>query len=309
MDDADAAIAAEQQEVKNPFPTPPAYWMRYTPENLRLLGVLKEKLGHGEEWIRTRDQKDDEENVDQEALLSEETLLPSFPLLELEPPRLDWVLEQEEYSSFGELYPTNEITQVFPPGLDKLHNLEPGTDRRPQLRQLLVSLLNAYHKLLSDVLEPVPSGYHRPPSPSRLDAGGDPSGMNGNVEWPPPLNWEATILWIRTLVLNLGWMVNEFRPIQARMTLESMMQRQIETRREETRMIHGKCDELEKTLADLRAKASTLLPSVSDSTPQDLMIEGDSADLKTDMASSGPTTSIPSLTIEDVIAWSQEATI
>ncbi len=47
MDDADAAIAAEQQEVKNPFPTPPAYWVRYTPENLRLLGLLKEKLGHG----------------------------------------------------------------------------------------------------------------------------------------------------------------------------------------------------------------------------------------------------------------------
>jgi len=44
MDDADAALAAEQNQVKNPFPTPPAYWMRYTPENIRLLGLLKDKL-------------------------------------------------------------------------------------------------------------------------------------------------------------------------------------------------------------------------------------------------------------------------
>jgi hypothetical protein len=47
MDDADAALAAEQLEVKNPFPTPPVYWIRYTPENIRLLGLLKDKIREG----------------------------------------------------------------------------------------------------------------------------------------------------------------------------------------------------------------------------------------------------------------------
>jgi len=137
---------------------------------------------------------------------------------------------------------TNETAQTLPPGVSHLCNFEPGSDPRPRLRQLLVSLLNAYHKLLSDVLEPVPSGYHRPPLPPPANGGGlsgDQIQGNGDTEWPPPLNWEATILWIRTLVLNLGWLINEFRPIQAKMALESMMQRQIDIRREETKIIHG----------------------------------------------------------------------
>jgi len=52
MDDADAALAAEQVEVKNPFPTPPTYWIRYTSENLRLLGLLKDKLSQRGEFAR-----------------------------------------------------------------------------------------------------------------------------------------------------------------------------------------------------------------------------------------------------------------
>jgi hypothetical protein len=53
MDDADAAKAAEQLEVKNPFPTPPTYWIRYTPENIRLLGLLKEKISQGGEFVQS----------------------------------------------------------------------------------------------------------------------------------------------------------------------------------------------------------------------------------------------------------------
>lgn len=109
MDDADAALAAEQ-EVKNPFPTPPVYWTRYTPENLRLLNLFKKKLDEkGLDPIR------EDEPVDQAALLPDEPLLPVFPLLELEPPRLDWVLEQPEYSTFGETHPVRSFTHPNPP--------------------------------------------------------------------------------------------------------------------------------------------------------------------------------------------------
>lgn len=97
MDDADAALAASR-EVRNPFPTPPPYWSRYTQENLRLLALLKTQLGK-------RDATPDaleKEDVDQEAVLSDEIVLPTFPLLSLKPPRLDWILEAGEYSTFGE---------------------------------------------------------------------------------------------------------------------------------------------------------------------------------------------------------------
>ncbi len=104
MDDADAALAAEQQEVKNPFPTPPVYWNRYTPENLRLLVLLKDKIAERSVPSDPAEIKPSEETIDQVELLPHETLLPSFPLLELEPPRLDWILEEDQYSTFGEYH-------------------------------------------------------------------------------------------------------------------------------------------------------------------------------------------------------------
>lgn len=48
---------------------------------------------------------------------------------------------------------------------------------------------------------------------------------------------------------------NDLRPVQARGNLERMMERQLEIRREETKAIHTKCDELEKELKDLRTAA------------------------------------------------------
>lgn len=97
MDDADAKRAAEQQQLQNPFPTPPSYWNRYTPNNLRLLALLRSAQ---------TDQPDEE--LDQEGVLKQlgedSELLPSFPLVTLEPPRLDWVLEKGKYAAFGEVY-------------------------------------------------------------------------------------------------------------------------------------------------------------------------------------------------------------
>lgn len=323
MDDADAAIAAEQQEVKNPFPTPPTYWTRYTPENLRLLALLKEKIAidrnkdvpkESEDVRMSPNETPGDENkldqgtpVDQAELLPDEHLLPSFPLLELEPPRLDWVLEQKYYSTFGEDRPTSEEPQSFPPGIQKLYNPEPGADPRPHLRQLLLSLLSAYHKLLSDILEPVPSGYHQPP-PSH-DPYAPPNTIDGMPDWPPPLNWEFTILWIRSIVLNLGWAVNEFRPVQARMTLESMMRRQIEIRREETKNINSKCNDLEKMLADLRKKVSSLVPTG----PHSQTVQQEEEELAAKEVKSRDTNSATNdpahltLNFDDLLTWANES--
>lgn len=110
---------------------------------------------------------------------------------------------------------TKDEEQIFPPGVKKLYDGESGSDLRPYMRQLLLSLLAAYHKLLSDILEPVPSGYHRPPDIDDHITGQDTINEDGAPpEWPPPLNWEATVLWIRTLGMNMGWAINEYRPIQ-----------------------------------------------------------------------------------------------
>jgi mediator of RNA polymerase II transcription subunit 7 len=106
MDDAEAA--ERNQALKNPFPKPPSHWTLYTNENLRLLEILKRRL---QERQSEKDIIDAPLQVDQVALLHDEPSLPSFSLLELEPPRLDWIYEKGEYNTFGETHSVSHLGQ------------------------------------------------------------------------------------------------------------------------------------------------------------------------------------------------------
>lgn len=106
MDDAEAA--ERNQALKNPFPKPPSHWTLYTNDNLRLLELLKRRL---QETQPDKDITDAPLPLDQAALLQDEPSLPSFPLLDLEPPRLDWIHEKGEYATFGE---THTVRQIGP---------------------------------------------------------------------------------------------------------------------------------------------------------------------------------------------------
>src|SRR5258708_39288236 len=107
MDDAEAA--ERNQALKNPFPKPPSHWTRYTDDNLRLLELLKRGL---QERQLEEDITDAPLHVDQVALLPGELFPPSFPLLELEPPRLDWIHEKGEYTTFGETHSVSQFNQL-----------------------------------------------------------------------------------------------------------------------------------------------------------------------------------------------------
>ena len=107
MDDAEAA--ERNQALKNPFPKPPSYWTHYTNDNLRLLELLKRRL---QETQPDKDIADAPLQVDQVALLQDEPSLPSFLLLELEPPRLDWICEKGEYTTFGETHSVSQLGQI-----------------------------------------------------------------------------------------------------------------------------------------------------------------------------------------------------
>ncbi|KAI0285417.1 hypothetical protein BGY98DRAFT_945824, partial [Russula aff. rugulosa BPL654] len=70
-----------------------------------------------------------------------------------------------------------------------------------------------------------------------------------------PPDWHRQVEWITVLAQNIMAAANDLRPVQARASLELMMKRQLELRREETRAIHEKCDSLEAQLAQLRDMA------------------------------------------------------
>ncbi|KAJ3530331.1 hypothetical protein NMY22_g8617 [Coprinellus aureogranulatus] len=188
----------EENELRNPFPSPPSHYTRYTSHNLKLLALLRE---------RASSKGVEPEAHNQHELLSDQKDVPEWPLVQLEKPRVDWILEDPEgyYDVYGDRWFVKEkIPSLAELGGTQLYPSDPSVDRRPALLSVLKSLLVTYSNLITSLLR------------------------------PPPV------------------------APGARCNLELMMQRQLELRREETKNIHSKCDELESKLRELRSSALEL---------------------------------------------------
>lgn len=87
----------EESELRNPFPSPPSHYTRYSDHNLKLLALLRARqhasAGESEQLPSATTQVE---------LIKDETDVPEWPLEELEKPRVDWILEDGEYVVFGE---------------------------------------------------------------------------------------------------------------------------------------------------------------------------------------------------------------
>lgn len=87
---------------------------------------------------------------------------------------------------------------------------------------------------------------------------------------------------------------NDLRPVQARVNLELTVKRQLELRREETRILHGKCDALE-------AKLKTLKESF-----QDISVTRAKMTLvESDENWHADKTILPEVSHEDVLRWAE----
>jgi mediator of RNA polymerase II transcription subunit 7 len=78
-------------ELRNPFPSPPSHYALYTPHNLKLLSLLKERDPEGT-------------SINQSEILGDQIEVPDWPLTQLERPRVDWILEEPDayYEVFGD---------------------------------------------------------------------------------------------------------------------------------------------------------------------------------------------------------------
>lgn len=85
----------DEAELRNPFPSPPSHYNNYTTHNLNLLALLKE---------RTAETGSDISQVNQHEVLSDQTDVPDWPLVQLEKPRVDWILEEGQYTVFGDTW-------------------------------------------------------------------------------------------------------------------------------------------------------------------------------------------------------------
>ncbi|OCH94573.1 hypothetical protein OBBRIDRAFT_817082 [Obba rivulosa] len=224
----------EEAELRNPFPSPPSHYTRYTSHNLKLLALLKERVGDG-----------DLAAANQYEVLSDQSDVPDWPLVQLEKPRVDWILEEGHYTVFGDTWFVKEtIPSLAELGGHQLYPADPSVDRRPALRSILRSMLVTYSQLLDALLQP-------PPTTSSTT----------------PPEWQRHVEWITVLAQNIMAAANDLRPVQARGNLELMMRRQLELRKEETRAVHAKCDSLEAKLAEMRLAAQQLPPERNSPAP------------------------------------------
>ncbi|KAF8898944.1 MED7 protein-domain-containing protein [Infundibulicybe gibba] len=249
----------DETELRNPFPSPPSHYTKYTSHNLRLLSLFRERAP-------------DNQDANQHQVLSDQSDVPDWPLVQLEKPRVDWILEEPEayYEVFGDRWFVKEkIPSLAELGGNQLYPANPDEDRRPALILILRSLLVSYSSLTGALLAPPP------PVTSNVPPNG--SGISQ----------------------NLMAAANDLRPVQARGNLELMMKRQLELRKEETKALHSKCDALEAKLINLKG-------SIRDTT----LTQSESKDIKgadTLRPSETPgDKSLASAIQEDLLRWAEE---
>ncbi|KAL5635901.1 hypothetical protein ACGC1H_004639 [Rhizoctonia solani] len=189
----------EPTEIQSTFPTPPAHYIRYTNANLQLLNQLKTKLGPDAPAYHPA--SDDLPYPDVQAIRQQHNLLsdardvPDWDLLELQPPRVDWIVEEGGYSTFGDQWaiPERQPT-VEEIGIRQLYPADPNVDRRPYLQQLLHTLLHNHFEMLGALLE-------APPIPTQADPEPTPA-------------WLRLTEWTEIAGVNMIMAVNDLRSLQ-----------------------------------------------------------------------------------------------
>ena len=109
----------EQEAVlRNPFPSPPSHYQKYTSHNLNLLALLKSRSQ--QESLKPNGLTNDEEKEvtdgaakfkpltttaeQQREILHDQEDVPDWPLSQLEKPRVDWILEEGYYNVYGDAW-------------------------------------------------------------------------------------------------------------------------------------------------------------------------------------------------------------
>jgi mediator of RNA polymerase II transcription subunit 7 len=93
----------EEAELRNPFPSPPSHYTKYTSHNLNLLALLHQRTSIPSQ-------------VNQHEVLADQSDIPDWPLNQLEKPRVDWILEEQEpyYDVFGDRWFVRNLLQPIP---------------------------------------------------------------------------------------------------------------------------------------------------------------------------------------------------
>lgn len=101
----------DETELRNPFPSPPSHYTNYTAHNLTLLSLLRERVPAEEPSATDATEPSTSTWLlppidvrQQYTTLADQNDVPDWPLTQLEPPRVDWILEEGQYTVFGDTW-------------------------------------------------------------------------------------------------------------------------------------------------------------------------------------------------------------
>ena len=251
------------------FPPPPQVYKKFTKRNLKYLEIVNSHpLADGEaQWdgltppqrlerqnavlkqsgLRSKPEGSQEGDDVEMAPLEEDgaeatsVALPDFDLKrELEPPNVDWIEEDGGYTVFGQLWPIPDVTPTLEQlGIPVLYPLE-GTNRKELLLTLLQTLLQTYREITADLLKPAqPYDVWVPavPDPNLTPEQQQQQMATNPGFWTQSTEAKDRLKHMQNVVVNMQFLVNELRPVQAKETLKLIMQMQLERRRQETQLI------------------------------------------------------------------------
>ena len=255
----------QEAELRNPFPSPPSHYTNYTAHNLQLLSLLRERTDASEltqteilsdqndvpEWPLTSLEKPRVDWIREEGyynVFGDTWFVRIVQSSIASEAMYDWSSSSKRPSPLSERWAVINCTQRTPPQVrcsccclpsDLINTTHfGGPDRRLALLSILKSMLVTYSSFLGALLAPPPSAASNAPP-----------------------EWHRQVEWITVLAQNVMAAANDLRPVQvrlfvpclcvcvgdgfrggscvqARASLELMMKRQLELRREETRAIH-----------------------------------------------------------------------
>lgn len=233
--------SAPRQIIDSLFPPPPAYYTRYTAQNIARYDALRQaagapsaletpgaRLAHQRRILESSVDRRENVHGDEEGGPSP---APDWDiLLEMEPPNVDWIKQDGSYKCFGEQWPIEDmLPSLEQMGMPRLFPVK--GNRSDILLTLLRTLLKSYLSLVNLILF-TPQEYF---TADKDPLSGQPNSDLG--QWRFVTQDRARE--INDVCINITHLLNEIRPLQAREQLRDLMRSQLERRQQETKLIQA----------------------------------------------------------------------
>ncbi|CCH59687.1 hypothetical protein TBLA_0B08720 [Henningerozyma blattae CBS 6284] len=228
----------DTNDTSSLYPPPPPYYNFFTPENIKNLKEYKKQKK--ESSIKKNNDSDDNSNIQQTRTNNADDEVITSELDFLIPPPIP---ASKQYRGFGNIWQLNDelpdlesmgIRQLYSnENLDKNnHTTSSTTDGKTVYQNKIAELHKLLKSLLLNYLELV------------------------GILSINPTQFEAKLEHIKTILINIHHLLNQYRPHQSRESLIMLLEGQLEYKKKEIKNIEDVCDQVKAKLKSITEELS-----------------------------------------------------